>query len=318
MSESDTETDNQGENTSALEGPGKLLREARKKAELSIADVAGRMHLESRIITAIEQDDYGNLPTATYSRGYLRSYAKLLNLDADHVISLYDSDAPDPPEIHPEVKHPSQISSNDKPVKAFTYLITLSLALLLLIWIQSNYVEDKPINTADIGLEPKEAVPPAFDYEFTIVNHSDDWTSSSATASNTTPDKKNIETIAEDKIVPTSPTETIASTGESNTPETSSSDIDITNGFVPPRAQDGPDNLVIKVSADSWMEISDAKSGRIYTDLVKAGRTIILKGTAPFSVLLGNGKSAEVSFNGNSYFQDSFNNEGVSRFKVGE
>lgn len=178
MSESEEEQQqgSRGDETPKPEGPGKLLLEAREKAELSVADVANRMHLEQRIVNAIESDDYEKLPAATYVRGYLRSYSKLLNIDAAHIVDLYSANAPEEmPEIHPEVKRPSQLSSNDKPVKAFTYLIVLSLFLLLLIWIQSNYVEDQPIDTANIGLDNNEKVAPAFEYEFNVVEHSDDW-----------------------------------------------------------------------------------------------------------------------------------------------
>lgn len=327
MSDSEVkqQEENQGDETPKLEGPGKLLRDAREKAELSITDVSGRLHLEERILTAIEGDDYESLPSATYVRGYLRSYSKLLNIDAQHVIDLYGADAPEPPEIHPEVKRPSQLSSNDKPVKAFTYLISLSLFLLLLIWIQSNYVEDLPIDTADISLDNKVAVPPAFDYEYNIIEHSDNWKNTDSKEITVNPDNVQTEISGESSRQESVVTEnneqapdSINEAEESNEQISGESPIDISNSFIPARAQNGPDNLVIKVGFDSWMEVNDAKNGRIYTDLVKAGKTVLLKGTAPFSVILGNGQNAKVAFNNEMYYQDSFAKQGVSRFKLGE
>lgn len=334
MSDSEVEQQeqNQGDETPNVEGPGRLLREAREKAELSIADVSGRLHLEERILSAIESDDYENLPSATYARGYLRSYSKLLNVDAEHVIDLYGADAPEPPEIHPEVKRPSQLSSNDKPVKAFTYLITLSLFLLLLIWIQSNYTKDLPIDTADIGLEKKDAVAPAFDYEYKVVEHGNDWKNTESTEKVVNTDKANTKTseveptVTEEAIATNVEVDTVVADESEASSETEAtteqagveSPLDTSNSFIPPRAQNGPDNLVIKVGFDSWMEVNDAKNGRIYTDLVKANRTVLLKGTAPFSVLLGNGQNAKVAFNNEMYYQDSFEIKGVSRFKLGE
>ena len=163
------------------ETPGKLLRQSREQQELSVEDIYKRIHLEPKIINAIEADDYSSIPTATYARGYLRSYAKTLGLDADHIVSLYDDDnAPPPPEILPEVKPPSQVSSSDKPVKAFTYLISLGLVLLLLIWYQSNFVVDSKNDDDADKAATEKSVPTMInntDTTFQVVIHPEGWQS---------------------------------------------------------------------------------------------------------------------------------------------
>ena len=134
-------TDESATNIDDITSPGKLLRAHREKLELSAQEVAKRVHLDIKVIEAIEDDNYASIPSPIYVRGYLRSYAKVVGADAEHVIGIYNADTPSElPEILPEVKPPTQASSSDKPVKAFTYLISLGLVLLLLVWYQSNFV----------------------------------------------------------------------------------------------------------------------------------------------------------------------------------
>ena len=133
---------NETENQEIRIPVGEQLKHLREQKNLSVQDIASRLNLEARIIEAIEQNDFEILSAATYARGYLRSYAKILGADADAIISSFNDSAPEPPEIIPEVKHPTQTSSSDKPVKAFTYLISLTLVILLIAWWQSNFIVD--------------------------------------------------------------------------------------------------------------------------------------------------------------------------------
>lgn len=65
---------------------GNTLREAREKLGLSVADVAGQIKFAPRQIEALEADDFKHLPEAAFLRGFVRSYAKILRLDAQTLI----------------------------------------------------------------------------------------------------------------------------------------------------------------------------------------------------------------------------------------
>lgn len=67
-------------------GIGKELRAARLGAELKITDVAEELNLKVEHLTAIEKDQYGDLPGTTYVIGFVRSYAKFLGLNDAHLI----------------------------------------------------------------------------------------------------------------------------------------------------------------------------------------------------------------------------------------
>jgi len=72
---------------------GALLKQLREQQTLSVEDIAGKLHLEPRIIAALEANHFAIVPAATYARGYLRSYAKLLGADVEKIIALYNDDA---------------------------------------------------------------------------------------------------------------------------------------------------------------------------------------------------------------------------------
>ncbi len=71
-----------GDATSSTHGaPGELLREARERAGLTQDDIAGKLKLAPRQIAAIESGDWDSLPERTFTRGFMRSYARIVGLD---------------------------------------------------------------------------------------------------------------------------------------------------------------------------------------------------------------------------------------------
>lgn len=70
-----------GSTASAAIAPGELLRQARERAGLSQEDIAGKLKLAARQIAAIESGDLASLPERTFTRGFMRSYARLVGVD---------------------------------------------------------------------------------------------------------------------------------------------------------------------------------------------------------------------------------------------
>lgn len=69
--------------------PGQRLRAGREALGLTQAEMANRMHLSVSYIKALEADDYDRLPESAFVRGYIKNYAKLVNLPADELANLY-------------------------------------------------------------------------------------------------------------------------------------------------------------------------------------------------------------------------------------
>ncbi len=75
--------------------PGEILAARREEMRLSIEEVSARLKLAPRQIVALEADDFAQLPGLATVRGFVRSYAKLLELAPEPLIASLVS-APDP------------------------------------------------------------------------------------------------------------------------------------------------------------------------------------------------------------------------------
>jgi len=292
-----------------FETPGQILRLQRAEMKLSIAEIANRIHLDVRVVESIENDSQEGMPSAIYVRGYLRSYAKIVGADADKIIKLYNADSPPPPEILPEVKPPSQISSNDKPVKAFTYLITLGLVLLLLIWYQSNFVVNT--QTSDEQPNTKTSIN-GVDITYKIINHPDSWQ---------TPNSNSEEDV---DIEPTTSLLSITNNiselqmySEEQAIEATPTEISGDNPSLSITGH-GPDTIDMILTSDSWIEISDKNNNRLFHDLALAGKKYSINGTAPLTVLLGFSKGVTLKFNGKPFDIEPYSKAGVARFTLPE
>lgn len=69
------------------ESIGSVLTTKRNERVLSVADVAARLNLSVDTIKALEAGDYTNLPGSTFVKGYIRAYAKLLQLQVEDLIA---------------------------------------------------------------------------------------------------------------------------------------------------------------------------------------------------------------------------------------
>ena len=69
---------------------GDILRQARKRLGLNVKEVADQLHITMHYVKALESNSYEKLPGAVFARGYVKSYALLLDLDVEKLLSLYD------------------------------------------------------------------------------------------------------------------------------------------------------------------------------------------------------------------------------------
>ena len=73
-----------------VQRPGEYLRQVRLTQKLSLEDVSQELNIPVKTLTALEQDDYNALPEATFIKGYYRTYAKFLKVDATNIIQRFD------------------------------------------------------------------------------------------------------------------------------------------------------------------------------------------------------------------------------------
>lgn len=72
-------------------GPGMRLQEARVKLGLSVDDIAQRLCLRVKVIESLEADHYSDFAGLVFTRGYLKAYARLVGLDANDIIDIFNN-----------------------------------------------------------------------------------------------------------------------------------------------------------------------------------------------------------------------------------
>lgn len=121
-------------------GPGRQLRTAREAANVSLAFIAQRLRLKEHVLAAIEADDYKATPNPVFVRGYLRAYARLLNVPADEIVRLFNQLKVPQRRRHVSSRdfHEHQVTIKDWRMKGVTLGLFLSLAILVGLWWQSH------------------------------------------------------------------------------------------------------------------------------------------------------------------------------------
>lgn len=124
---------------------GAVLRDAREAGGLSQGEVAARLKLSTEIIKSLEVDDYNESPSI-YIKGYIRSYARLFDLDEEALVSAYNDSSPE--SYSPNVREPEKTpvsSSFSLPLYVIVAVISLIIVIAAFVFLpdddgQSNEV----------------------------------------------------------------------------------------------------------------------------------------------------------------------------------
>ena len=147
--------------------PGAMLRTARIQHNLKVEQVAKELHLDARIVTAMENDDQAALPEPIFVQGYLRSYARLVGLSADEVVSRYSAQGrPNPPPlsvIGPRRKAPMF----PLPSARLTRNVILALLAGILVWLAYPLAERLVLSRGETEVQQPGHLdlPPVFEEE---------------------------------------------------------------------------------------------------------------------------------------------------------
>ena len=328
-------------------GPGKRLREARLAEGLSVEDVARRLHLRAEMIARLEQDDYQSLPAPTFVRGYLRSYARLLNLPPGPLLEAFDHHGLTPPSLVADIANKAEARSSDLPVRATTYVIVACLTALVVVWWQNNRSTQEalpePVATSEAESEQADmARHSGGEAEInTLTSARDKALAESPPEPLLRPEEVVVISTAGDEgsagvEAPAVVSEPRVSSGESNSneaahpvplpgistlPDTTLGDqaeAD-TNGNAPaPASTESDGSVLIRFAYDSWVEVYDRDGERLYYNLARGGSKLKLRGPAPLRVLLGYAREVRVEYNGAYFDHAPYMEKGLARFTLGQ
>ena len=69
---------------------GEKLRKLRTEFRMSLQDVSKVTRIQVKYLESLESGQYEKLPADVYVRGFLRSYARYLNIDEQALVKLYE------------------------------------------------------------------------------------------------------------------------------------------------------------------------------------------------------------------------------------
>jgi cytoskeleton protein RodZ len=314
----------QEENASTLISPGALLRQARVAREMSLDDVSGVLHLDVELIAALEADDYENLPASTFVKGYLRGYARLLNLNADSLVEAFECQGCKDAYIVADISVSSQIDSNDVLMKIVTLGVIVALIALVFLWWQTQPEQSDTNGLNDISVE-KQASDISYEssgsYEVESGRIGVQPESASLMKQESVPEAQPITMLADEPVLAEMEVENtqdipVAQIVQSEVVNEPAESLDetIRDKVVLTETQD---SLVIHFKYDSWVEIYARDNKKLYYNIAKKGKTLSLQGLAPIKVLIGYARGLSIEYNGKPFDAGPFTNKQIARFTLG-
>ncbi|MFO1414977.1 MAG: helix-turn-helix domain-containing protein [Burkholderiales bacterium] len=294
---SDVETPVQDATPEPRMPAGARLREARESAGLTIDAVAQQLKLAPRQVQAIEDDDYAQLPGRTFVRGFMRNYARLLQLDPEDVLATLPDANAAPSLNHPSLNPTTRVMGElpaDASGKPSTARWAIPLALVVVILIGVAYEFGRPLADrarAAIGdaKAPAATVAPA--------------TPAAAPASEPAPAPAAPAPASDTASAPPAPAEASATA-----PAGAAAPV------AGPAAADA--TLVLVFRGTSWVEVKDGKGTIVLSTIGYPGATHGVPGTGPFDVVLGNAEAVQVSWKGAAFDVVPFIKQNVAKFTV--
>ncbi len=306
-----------GQNADRGSLPGDVLSAERKRRGFSVADIASQLFLTEAQINALEADDYDKFPAAIFVTGYIRNYARLLDLPADPLVELFNAqNRPSAPNLDRISRSASTVSKSNLQSLDPRIIggVVVAIALILLLWWGMSadeegtvVVDDTPMVDSRSSIEPSL---PAIDTVVTPIESSDPEVKAPAS---------NAITPTEVAKEPPSVVET-EKTAETQSGIETETESEAGTEFIADSAvtESLPDTIELTFSAESWVEITDANGRRVMFDLGKPGQTRVLSGTAPFKILFGNSPAVTMIYNGEPFDQSSLARGKVARFVFGK
>ncbi len=290
---------------------GQKLRFAREQRGWTCEDVGSRLKLQARLIKRIEEDDFSGIAHAVYLRGYLTSYARLLDMPqilAEKVIAERGVQAP--------LVSTGRVSRSrylmDRYSVSATYLILTALVVGPAVWLATHGgLEQNLARTVLL-----DAPPPVSEIATTQPANAD---KSGAAASDTpaaaaSPSADPVmNAIAEVDPLAESPAPIIASMAPFSTGQQISK-TDSSSASMP--VTSGRHSLSLKLKLASWVEVVDANGSRIEYGLLGAGVERNYASDTALTVRIGNAEGAEVVADGIRVDLAPFQRANVARLRL--
>ena len=269
---------------------GAELAEARKTQNYTVEEISGHLKIPVHTINLIEANDLEALPAATFTQGYIRAYAKVLEISAETVLDKYNQAVPraDTADLKPRSSLPSEASSQSPLVKSVTFLLIVA-GIAAVIFGSFKYYQEKA-GVMEGELDAKEQ-------SFTG-NSLDSPGTNSLSIKQNAPLTEGVESIVEQSESHENLTEATVALDEAETAGDIEASATVDQGEEVSK-EEVSENDIIEIFAEdgSWVQVRDANESRLFYNMVPVGGSKVLVGKAPFSITMGNARTTRVVIN---------------------
>jgi cytoskeleton protein RodZ len=266
--------------------PGRALAEARVARNLTVAEVAQQLKLSATQVEALEADAYEQLPGPVFVRGFVRNYARLLELDGEalaakvelpHVSSSASAAIP----LSRNIPFPEQGGSNWLP-----YVSVLALVIGVVVVYEVFF--SSPSEVMVSAVTPKPATAPVV-----------------------------VQPVVPQPVVPIKEVAPVSVTSES-LPVAETVTVTAVNepAPAPVKPQAGMAELHFVFETDSWIEVRDRNERILFSQLNSAGTEHQMQGRRPLSVVIGNARGVRLTYNGQPFDLAPHTRVEVARFTL--
>lgn len=318
--------------------PGALLKARREKLGLSQQDIAGKLFLKTFQINDLENDVIDDKSSVTFTKGYVRNYAKQLGLPSDEVIEAFErfhnqSEVPSSDKLQSFSKRVAKQTHDDRWMMV-TYIILIVIVSGVVIWWYQQPGDGTATDTSLIDSVKDEAIAKARSPEPETSlsgNSTPDGNSASlpnsgnSTISNAEPNGEQSSALSNSPSNLTS--RDGLDSGSISAPPSEINDSNNLTALVSSMTEDedidlnvnetsAPISMTFTFSEDCWVNIADATGEIIATGVKQQGRVMDIQGIPPVAVTLGAPDNVRISVNGELADITSFQNGKIARFTL--
>ncbi|GLQ74915.1 cytoskeleton protein RodZ [Vibrio penaeicida] len=319
---------------STLPLPGDVLRQQREKLGLTQKDIADRLRLRLAVIQNIEDNNFKSDQVATFTRGYLRSYAKAVGLSDDDVLPLLEEEVNHKEQSMQSFSRKTNREKHDSRIMLITWGVLAVLVGISSVWWWQNQSLDtlsvseltsssdslSQESEADLAvleaqreLNVASAQPVQQNEEVEPTANAAVSTEDTTSANEEVNNSSNTESSDTDSSVTDTATSDVSS---SLSNESSDAESPESTNIALSDSPASANPVSMSFSADCWIQVKDAEGKVLATGVKKAGHQLSLSGKAPYSVILGAPEGVSMTFAGEAVDLSGYTAGKVARFKL--
>jgi len=329
-----------------------MLKARRETLGLSQQDIADKLFLKARQINELENDAIDEKSSVTFTKGYVRNYAKQLGMNSQEVIEAFErfhnqTSVPSSEKLQSFSRRVAKQTHDDRWMMVTYVILLLIIAGVVMWWYQQpgdDTVAELPLSEAVKREASQTPIPSqnntAESTQSTSVNEPEvsalnspengentlSTNTDALSSDNRLSDEQGVQFNVDNDGFNQDGSISDGAISAADTPVNDSNNLtalvnSVNNGDAPQPELDiieqvsaAPISMVFTFDDDCWVNIKDASGEAIAYGVKQKGRVMEVQGVPPVEVTLGAPDNVRISVNDESVDISSYQNGKTARF----